>query len=307
MNDGVIIVKNSTFINNGFPITNNGKITLSGNWETGGITNAGTGKIYFTPLDISLGQTTVTGNITNNTGGLIVVQYEPVYFTGNIVNNGTFKVTSTQYFCLGTFTGSITSDPAENHLTDLVTRPQDHLIGGRVGSEVDKFFISNDFINQSKQNLAWNTLEAELKFVFGDDNKHAFHLAGADIGNTRKGFQNNFAWGVLDISGQRLDLLDGNTANAGTAFYAGEVLGAAITGNIVTNIFGHGGNIYYDPLLIGNDYLQKLEYALQDGGFLIPVTGAIIPTPLPGSLWLILSGLACMAGIGRRQAAGRKR
>ena len=160
----------------------------------------------------------------------------------------------------------------ENYFTNLVTRPEDHLVGGRIGSEVDKFFISNDLVNQSKETLLWNTLDAELAFVAGEDKQHQMYLPGIDQGARKEGFQNNFAWGVLDISGQSLELLDGN-ADDGGAFYAGEVLGAEINGNLIANIFGHGLNIYYDPLLAGNDYLHGLQYALQEGGMLAPFRG----------------------------------
>ena len=61
-----------------------------------------------------------------------MVQYAPALFTGNVTNNvvGGFKVTQTHYTVLGTFTGTIDSDPAEGHFTDLKMRAQDYLVGG---------------------------------------------------------------------------------------------------------------------------------------------------------------------------------
>lgn len=119
-------------------------------------------------------------------------------------------------------------------------------------------------------------------------------------GASRQGFENNFTWGVLNITGQSLDLQDGNTETAGEAFYAGEILGAAISGDQVTNIFGHGLNVYYEPLLAGNAYLGGLSYWLQDGGRLAPV----MATPLPGSVWLLLSSLGGLAVVQRWRRRG---
>jgi len=150
-----------------------------------------------------------------------------------------------------------------------VTRPQDSLVGG-LG---DKFFISNNFLNQSRARLAWNTLEVDLAFVSGADNRHEFLLPGADRGAWTNGFTNNFAWGALDITGPGHQS-GRRQYTPGAAFYVSELFGAALSGQTVTNIFGHGLNCYYDPALGGNAYLQGLTYALR--------TVAGWPRPLPG-------------------------
>ncbi len=100
---------------------------------------------------------------------------------------------------------------------------------------------------------------------------------------------NNFAWGSLTLEGgQFLNLVDGN-ATPGGALYVGEILGLAIDwqGHLITNITGHGLNVYYDPALPGNAYLQGLTYDFLGGGHLAPA--AVVP--VPGTVWLLLSGL----------------
>ena len=73
--------------------------------------------------------------------------------------------------------------------------------------------------------------------------------------------------------------------NPGGALYVGVILGLELKDGLVTNIFGNGLNIYYDPLLLGNEYLKGMTFNLKGGGYLKP-------TPLPPSVWLLLSGLA---------------
>jgi hypothetical protein len=296
VNNGVISVNAGNFDNNNYTLTNNGKITTRGSmFSTGGLTNASGGQIYFTGTGQGDSMNRITGNVTNNSGGTIKVDYDRALFTGNVTNNGTFKVHSTTITILGTQTGSYDSDPADNYLTTVVMRPQDHMTGGMEDGVRDRFFISNDFINQSAQTLAWNTVEAYLAFVTGDDNLHQFYLPGTDLGGSRQGYQNNFAWNTLDITGQQIELVDGNTTKGG-AFYAGLLLGAALNGNKVSNIYGNGLDLYYDPLLADNAYLKGGTYALLDGGSLAPVH-----TPLPPTLWMVLSGLAGLGMLRRRK------
>jgi len=65
---------------------------------------------------------------------------------------------------------------------------------------------------------------------------------------------------------------------------------------LITNIYGNGFNIYYDPFLLGNEYLGGLTYDLND-----TLGGQLMPTPLPASAWLFLSGLAGLGLLGRRR------
>ena len=80
------------------------------------------------------------------------------------------------------------------------------------GGAGDKWVLSGDFINQSTQNLTWNTVAADLVFtnVPAGSLNHLLSLAGADLGQTMAGYTNNFAWGSLDLTGQTLTLADGN-------------------------------------------------------------------------------------------------
>lgn len=75
------------------------------------------------------------------------------------------------------------------------------------------------------------------------------------------------------------------------------LLGAILDRDQVTNIDGNGFNLYYDPLLAGNAYLNGGTYALFDSGSLAPVTHA----PLPPTLWMVLSGLAGLGILRRRK------
>ena len=99
--------------------------------------------------------------------------------------------------------------------------------------------LSGDFINHSTQNLTWNTAAADLVFtnVPAGSLNHLLSLPGADLGQTRAGYSNNFAWGSLDLTNQTLTLADGNDTPGG-AFYVGSILGVTLDGGKVTDIFG---------------------------------------------------------------------
>ena len=290
-NLGKIILSGGDFDNNSYALQNNGQIVGYGSLRTGALTNIGT-------MTLSGGNTMVVGAVTNN--GLMTL-YNTTMFTDSVTNNGTIKTyggvekTNQLVFAGGYYgNGVYNSDPAIQTFSDVGIGSKGSWTGG-VG---DTFIIQHDFLNQSKNNLEWNTLKAELDFVVGDSNQHQMALPGSDKGAVRTGFKNNFAWGILDINGQILNLVDGNTDTRGGAFYVSEILGADVTGDTVSNIFGHGLNIYYDPLRPENAYLQGRRYFLQDGGLLAPVTASA--TPIPGSLTLVLSGLIGLVVIGRR-------
>ena len=82
----------------------------------------------------------------------------------------------------------------------------------------------------------------------------------------------------------------------GGALYLKELLGAEVTGNTITNIFGKNDlNIYYLASLEGNSYLDGQSYNLSGGGQLIAMK-----TPIPGAVWLLTAGLFCIAGARRK-------
>ena len=56
-------------------------------------------------------------------------------------------------------------------------------------------------------------------------------VAGADMGQLLAGYNNNFAWGTLDLTGQTLTLSDGNAVPGG-ALYVGIISGLTIVSAI---------------------------------------------------------------------------
>ena len=125
-----------------------------------------------------------------------------------------------------------------------------------------------------------------------------------------------FSWYALDITGQTLNLLDGNTTNTSTALYVGEMLGAMISGTTVTNIVGSSDPLdptilYYDKTLPQNAYLGGLDYTLASGyGELRwdppggPQPDLTSPVPVPPSLLLLGSGLLGLGALDWRRKRG---
>jgi hypothetical protein len=211
---------------------------------------------------------------------------------GSIVNNGTVKTTNTIVYYTGTFinNGAYISDPATQYFTDLIIGQNGYL----VGQLADAFKISGNLISSSLMNTDWNTRQAFLQFIEGSNNIHDFYLSGADFGAGMPGYANNFAWGTLDVTGNILHFVDGNS-EAGAALYLREILGLDITDMLIANLFGFDGlNIYYMANLPDNWFLHGLTYDLAGGGHLRPV-------PEPGTMILLGCGLVGLVGYGRRR------
>ena len=164
-----------------------------------------------------------------------------------------------------------------------------------MASSQDTFIIKNNFETHCTSNTMWDTDQAVLQFVAGTYDSHNLYITGADLGPTPSGYDNNYAWGtfllgetdeygnIVPGTEQEVHLYDGNDT-AGGALYVGEIQGLLFGSPLITNIYGNGLNIYYDPTLPGNAYLGGLTYDLQDGG-------QLMPTPVPASVLLLGSGL----------------
>lgn len=304
----------------GATLTNNAIFSGYGTINsTAGFSNTGT-------MTLTGGASLVNGTYTNQLGGQLNIVYDTATFTGDIYNYGNIKVTgiipgNDSNFVHGVNfynNGGYDSDQITHYFNNLVMGLEGYL----KGVAGDHWVLSGDFINQSTQNLAWNTAAADLVFtnVNAASLNHLLSLPGADLGQTKDGYTNNFAWGSLEIQkGQTLTLADGSTP--GGAFYAGSILGVTLEGGKVTDIFGNGLDIYYNSNLAANDYLAGLTYELMGGGYLAPVAGefqaltrdlqpgqlAAVQTPLPASAWLFLSDLVGLGLLGGRKFRGPKK
>jgi hypothetical protein len=289
-------------------ITNNGQFTTSDSdlKVNGNLTNTknivvtrGSLEMVGTLLNETSGKITldspksasVTGDVTNN--GEITINNCNFKLSnspeGNLflfINNGKMTVSQSTIEHLGTFqnNNAYISDPSTNNFGTVIVSQNGYIQGG----QGDRFVVQGNFINESSQNLSWNTTAALLKFAGGGN--HIFRVASKDLGPS--GFTDNFAWGTLELEAGNTLTLEGDVH---FALYVGELLGLTFGSPIITNIFGHGLNIYYDPSLPGNEYLNGQTFMLTDGGALAP--GVVVP--LPTSAWLFLSGLAGIGLVGK--------
>lgn len=287
-NTGVISLSGGTFDNNNHAMTSNGQISGHGTIMTGGLTNRGS-------MTLTGGHTTVNGHLTNSAGSQIEVAHDPAIFTGNVVNNGTFKLTHTTVTFTGSYTenGLFFSDPSTTYLTDVTINETGYYVGG-VG---DEWFVSGDFLNYSLQNTLWNTGDSLLGFNGSGD--QTMLLAGVDFGATRAGYADNFAWGNLFVgSGTTLHIADGNSTTGG-ALYAGVVnLGRGVDmDNLLVSYILSDYNIYYDSSLAGNAYLGGKTFSLAGAGYLMPTSSV----PIPGGVLLLGAGLAGLMGVRTRK------
>ena len=281
-NAGIVSLAGGILDNNGNAMSNSGQITGFGILSTGGLTNNNN-------MTLTGGTTTVNGNVINSASGNIEVAYDSAIFTGDFINNGTFKTTDTVVTFTGTYTenGTYISDPSTQYFTDLISSETGSLIGG-VG---DNFLVSGDFINNSTQNTTWGTTEAYLGFTTGSDNTHGLHLAGYDYGAFYSGFDDNFAWGTLSLDiGHELNLFDGNGVSGGAMYVSEFNLGGGT--DQIDSIFSHGYNIYYDANAAGNNYLGGFTYDLDGGGVLAAMQAE--PVPEPATIALLGIGLGGM-------------
>ncbi len=223
-----------------------------------------TGKFNYKGGSLSL----LNGTAFYNDGTATLTGTGTRVLDGSVVNNGTWNVTNIAAQYNGVFTNNAAyiSNAGTQNFTDLLVGENGYLVGG----SADRWFISGDFTSNSVRASDWNTSKSYLAFVGGADLNHDFLITGSDSGASLSGYTNNFAWGTLDVTGNSLYLFDGN-AIPGGALYVDEMLGLAISGNQILNIFGQADvNIYYQADLPQNSYLGGLAYHFQGRGRLIP-------------------------------------
>lgn len=285
-NAGIVSLNGGTFDNNGRPLTNTGQISGYGIVRTGGLQNNGS-------MTFTGGTSTISGEVTNASGKTIHVAHDPAIFSGNVVNNGTFKTTGTTTTFTGSFVnnGAFTSDPAEQSFANLAIGTTGYLAGG-LG---DVFRINENLLNESQEFSLWDTGLAKVSVSGGGT--HLISWPGADRGASQSGYLQNFSLGIFEVSaGGSFALRDGDTTPGG-ALYTRVLLLAGGVGQI-DGLTGNGLNIFYDPTEPENAYLLagsvNGSYPLQGGG-------AILPVPEPGALGLLGVGAACLA-LRRRDA-----
>ena len=275
-NAGLINLTGGIFDNNNRPLTNNAGIVGYGTFRTGGAGLTNAGSITFTG-----GNTTVNGNVTNNAGQTVRISYNAATFTGNVINNGTFKTTSTTATFAGTFTnnGVFTSDPATQQFQNLNIGAGGALQGG-VG---DVFVINGQLNNQSLASTSFDIAHAQLTLSTG---VHDFTWSALERGATAAGYANNFVIGTFELQiGATLNLLGAFASGSANALY---VHGLSLDGGLaqLASIHSNGLNIYYDGGLAENAYLAWGTYALEGGGSLIAVAGV----PEPGTVGAFIVG-----------------
>jgi hypothetical protein len=266
---------------------NGGTYSLQGGTLTGSSSDGTVRPAAYEYVGYS-GSGTFTQKGGSNTVTKLVIAAQPgssgVYdYSGGTLNAGSIEVNSGGVFKAGKgvnvqVSGTLAVGPAEAASTGYLT-----------GAKNSVFTVGGDFISHSIASKVWNTANSDLVFLPGAE--HLLSVCGIDFGRTLAGYEDNFAWDTLDFTGSpMLHLVDGNT-DPGGALYVRSLLGVTLSGNLVTDIEGNGLNIYYDPDLIENAYLNHHTFDLIGGGHLSPYH-----TPVPPTVWLLGSGLLGLIG-----------
>ncbi len=226
---------------------------------------------------------TVTANLVNQGSVTLSGEGTRTIF-GNVTNEGTINVHETAAVYTGDFinNGAYITDPSSSQFNNLSVGPNGYLQGGAG----DTFTVTGNFNNASTQNTQWNTSQSNLVFTSPEPSQaaqHVMQLAGVDYGPRASGTVNNFAWGSVTLSnGDRLALADGNTT-PGAALYTRRLNlpGGVSELNSISSDF----NVYYDPTLPENAYLQGRTNFGSGGGRLlpwsfVPFTGELVVDPL---------------------------
>jgi len=178
---------------------------------------------------------------------------------------------------------------SQRPVRELFHRFDDRPRGLSEGGAGDLFSISGNFINNTNTTLSplWNT--AAATFALTGTGAHSLALGSVDLGAIFAGYTDNFAIGDLQISlSDLLTVQDGANVTGPGALYVGlfDLLnGTSLDDNLsALNTFlantDSPYNIYYNPSLAGNAWLNDLAYNFESGGGeLIPIGGGITPPP----------------------------
>lgn len=310
-NKGTVDVTASGMLQNEGTVLNQGKIAVAGTFVNNGVVQ-GTGS-----LQQSAGQVVINGSMSVGTasiqGGQLAVQSGgslnaarvTVGANGDLLAQaGTVAISSKL-----SVQGHYGSEGASNTFKDFV-------VGGTgwVTAGADTFTVSGNFLNGSLQAGAWHTDEARLQLAGSGTQQLA--LAGADLGASRSAYQNNFAWSELVLgSASQYVLTDGNSVSGG-ALYVGHIQLEGGLSQLAS--INSPFNVYYDPTVVGNEYLGGQTYAFgTGGGHLIAVSAPALPqasvmgiaggptaVPEPSAVLLTVSG--AMVLLWRRKVKAKK-
>ena len=314
-NYGIINLIGGSYDNNSHALTNYSEISGYGTLRTGGLTNHGS-------ITLTGAVSTINGNLTNAADGTVNVSYNPVTFTGAMINNGYFKITGTTVTYAGSFSnnGTYLSDPATNNFASLAIGPAGLLEGG-VG---DQFKVTGSFANSGDIDLGGSST------MLVGNGAGTLTQSG---GTLELGTSASLTSGLVQINGGIL-LADGPGAlttsslvydSSAASTYQGKLAGA---GNSLTldnpaallvltgsNTFGGGTFVTSGELLVQN------TYSLQDGSNLTVGDGssfssimpasngeqiappAIAAVPEPGTI-LLVAGFGLLLILSRRQLVG---
>lgn len=216
-----------------------GLLNLSGQVQAASFLNQGnvnyTGSRFAAPLD-NQGSFSVNGAGTHR-------------FSGDINNQGVFKVTNTTVVFDGTFVnnGVYQSDPSVNQFNNLQVGRDGYI----VASQGDEYVVGGNFISASTQAAQWDTRKASLSFVTGADGntRHSMQVNGIDKGANFSG-KGNYSWASVSLAeGNSLNLL-GTKKNA---LYT-EVFKLGDGAKQLASVSGDT-NVYFDPANPKNQYL----------------------------------------------------
>ena len=200
------------------------------------------------------------------------------WMSGNVVNNGTMKITDTTVVFNKDFlnNGAYLSDPSSNYFSNLMVSESGYLVGGAG----DNFFLSGDFFNYSTETSLWNTVDAYLAFTGWGTQQ--FYLGGWDETSSIA-----FAWDTLELSEYGNLFLSGGL---GAALYVDNlILGAGSTLDL------SGFNIYYSSLTnLGGSFSNGQLIQLASN-----TDGGSTSVPEPSTLLLLGSGIAGLWGARR--------